>query len=202
VDFTNKQIEKFFSVTEALKSKNYDVGKLHILASYGIYNYPALECDYARAGIALYGVMSHKEETKIKPQLKPVLSLRARIAEVQFIGIGESVSYARTFIAKEPMKIATITVGYADGIPRQMSGNGGMCILHGHKAPIIGRICMDLIVIDVSKIDSAIPGDIVTFIGRDGGEEIRCEDFAMMCGTISNDILCRLGERLQRIYKE
>ena len=200
IEFTNTQIERFFSVADTLKNAGRSVGKLHISASYGIYGYPGLACDYVRAGIALYGVMSHNGEMSVKPDLRPVLSLRARIAEVRWIGAGESVSYGRLFTAKESVKLATIAVGYADGVPRQMSGNGGLCIIRGNKAPIIGRICMDFIMADVTEIDSVEPGDIATLIGRDGAAEIRCEDFAEACGTITNDILCRLGGRLPRVY--
>jgi serine/alanine racemase len=88
----------------------------------------------------------------------------------------------------------------SDGVPRQMSGNGGMCIVRGQKAPVIGRICMDFIMADFTGIDNAGQGDIATLIGKDGSAEIRCEDFAEACGTITNDILCRLGGRLPRVY--
>ena len=199
-DFTNLQIERFFAAVESLKSKGYDPGKLHIQASYGICNYSGIKCDYARAGITLYGVMSHNAKMRIKPSLKPVLSLRARIAQVRRINAGESVSYGRTFTALMPLMLATVCIGYADGIPRQMSGCGGMCIIHGQKAIIVGRICMDLLMVDVTGIDHVEPCDIATLIGRDGNEEIRCENVAEQSGTITNDILCRLGSRLPRIY--
>jgi len=200
MEFTNTQIERFYTVVNALKSKGYDVGMLHVQASYGIYNYPEIVCDYARVGIALYGVMSQNGETKIKPALQPVLSLRARIAQVRWIGAGESVSYSRTYTTDKQMKLATVSIGYADGVPRQMSGNGGVCIVHGRKVPIVGRICMDLLMVDVTGIDNAAAGDVVTLIGKDSGEEIRCEDVAEASGTITNDILCRLGRRLPRVY--
>ena len=199
-EFTKKQIESFFTVADALKNKGYDTGKLHIQASYGIYNSPGLRCDYARAGIALYGVMSHDSDTKLKPSLRPVLSLRARVAEVRWIGAGESVSYGRVFTAKRPLKLATVCIGYADGIPRQTPSGEGMCIIRGHKVPVIGRVCMDLLMADVTDIENAAQGDIATFIGRDGNEEIRCEDFAAASGTITNDVLSRLGRRLPRVY--
>ena len=200
VDFTKAQIERFRVAVDALKGTGYNPGKLHVQASYGICNYPDLECDYARAGIAMYGVMSHDDDTRVKLALQPVLSLRARVAQVRRIGAGEAVSYGRIFTAAGPTKIATVCVGYADGIPRQMSGNGGVCIVNGQKAPIVGRVCMDLLMIDVTKVDSVEQGDVATLIGRDGGEEIRCEDVAAASGTITNDILSRLGKRLERVY--
>jgi len=100
------------------------------------------------------------------------------------------------------MMLATVGVGYADGVPRQMTGNGGMCIIKGCKVPIVGRICMDMIMLDVTAVDSVAPGDIVTVIGGDGDSEIRCEDVAAAADTITNDILCRLGSRLQKVYVE
>jgi len=200
VEFTNAQMERFLTVVGSLKKKGYDVGKLHTQASYGIYNHPEMQCDFARAGISLYGVMSHDDATRIKPALRPVLSLRARIAQVRRIDAGETVSYSRTFATDKPIILATVSIGYADGIPRQMSGNGGVCIVHRRKVPIIGRICMDMLMVDVTGIENVSAGDVATLIGKDGGEEIRCEEVAAVSGTITNDILCRLGGRLPRIY--
>jgi serine/alanine racemase len=144
--------------------------------------------------------MSHSGATAIKPKLKPVLSLKAVIAQARWIGAGESVSYGRTFTAEKPMMLATVCIGYADGMPRQISGKGGMCIIRGRKAPIVGRVCMDLLMVDVTGIGLVSPDDIVTLIGRDGSEAIRCEDVAESIGTITNDILSRLGARLPRVY--
>ena len=200
VEFTNLQAARFFSVVEALNNKGYNTGALHVQASYGIYNFPDMKCDYARAGIALYGVMSQDAGISVPTGLKPVLSLRAQVAQVRWIGSGESVSYGRTFTTDKPMKLATVSIGYADGIPRNMSGNGGKCIVHGKKAPVVGRICMDLLMIDATGIDDIKQGDVATLIGRDGGEEMRCEDVAAACGTITNEILCRMGSRLPRVY--
>ena len=203
IEFTEGQIGKFFAAVNALRTAGYNVGKLHIQASYGMLNFPGLNCDYARAGIALYGVLSHDEAIfGKKPALRPVLSLRARVAQVRWIGAGESVSYGRTFTAAAPMRLATVCAGYADGVPRQISGKGGMCIINGRKVPIVGRVCMDLLMVDATDAGPVEPGDVATLIGADGDEVIRCEETAKAAGTITNDILCRLGGRLPRIYKE
>ena len=199
VDFTNLQIRAFYDTVNALEQKGYDAGKLHVQASYGVCNYSELQCGYARVGIMLYGVMSDDSKVRLKPSLRPVLSLRARIAQVRRIGAGESVSYGRIFKSEKPTNLATVSIGYADGVPRQMSGNGGMCIVNGVKVPIAGRICMDLLMIDVTAAGPVQPGDVVTLIGKDGGAEIKCEEFAAAAGTITNDVLCRLGSRLARI---
>jgi serine/alanine racemase len=200
VEFTKAQMRRFQAAINILKGKGYDVGRLHTQASYGVCNYPGIKCGYARVGISLYGVMSHDGDTKIKPALRPVMSLRALIAQVRWIGAGEGVSYGRTFTTGKPMKLATVCIGYADGVPRQMSGNGGVCIVRGRKAPIIGLICMDMLMVDVTGIDDVVAGDIATLIGKDGGEEIRCEDVAAASGTISNDIVSRIGGRLPKVY--
>ena len=200
IEFSNLQIEKFFATVDEIKSRGHEPGKLHIQASYGLLNYPELRCDYSRIGIGLYGVMSHFEATKTQLDLKPVLALKATVAQVRRIDAGESVSYSRTFTADKPMKIATVCIGYADGVPRQLSGNNAECIVNGSRVPIVGRICMDLLMIDVSGIDSIEAGDVATLIGRDGDEEIRCEEVASKAGTITNEILCRLGGRLPRLY--
>ena len=200
IKFTNTQIERFYATADTLKGRGYDAGKLHIQASYGMYNYPGVKCDYVRIGIGLYGVMSHKAGTAMETELKPVLSLRAIISQVRWIGAGESVSYGRIFTADKPLKLATVCIGYADGVPRIMSGRNGECIIRGRKAPIVGRICMDLLMVDVTAIDNVAAGDVATLIGADGNEAIRCEDFAEASGTITNEILCRMGSRLPRVY--
>jgi len=198
--FTNRQIKLLNDIVNLLKSEGCNTGKIHAQSSFGIVNYCDAQYDYARAGIMLYGVKSQNTETKKNPPLRPVLSLRAVIAQVRWIDAGESVSYGRTFKTDKPLKLATVCIGYADGIPRQMSGRGGMCIVNGIKVPIIGRISMDMLTADVTSVDNAEAGDIATLIGHDQGAQISCEDAAAAAGTITNDFLCRLGSRLPRIY--
>ncbi len=201
INFSRLQIERFYETIHYLQAKGYDTGKLHIQSSYGILNYPELTCDYARVGIALYGVLSDRNNTRLSIDLKPVLSLKARVSIIKNIKTNESVSYGRLFTANHNMKIATVTIGYADGVPRNLFEADTYVLIHSQKAPIIGRICMDQLVIDVTGINDVKPDDIVTIIGNDGKEQIYCEDFAMQCGTISNEILSRLGSRLGYIFK-
>jgi len=200
VEFTDMQFRRFLAAADELKGMGYDIGRLHAQPTHGVLNFPGAKFDYARVGIALYGVMSSNDDTVVKPSLRPVLALRAIVAQVRRIGAGESVSYGRTYTSDRPIMIATVDIGYADGVPRQMSGGGGMCIVNGRKAPIVGRICMDMLMLDVTGVEAVAAGDIVTLIGRDGDEELRCEDFAAASGTITNDILSRLGRRLPRLY--
>lgn len=200
ITFSRLQIERFYETIRYLQAKGFDTGKLHIQSSYGILNYPELTCDYARVGIALYGVLSDKNNTRLSVDLKPVLSLKARVSIIKNIKANESVSYGRLFTANNNMKIATVTIGYADGVPRNLFEADTYVLIHSQKAPIIGRICMDQLVIDVTGINDVKPNDIVTIIGKDGMEQIYCEDFAVQCGTISNEILSRLGSRLGYIF--
>ena len=200
IEFTRLQTTRMLSTMRALQENGYDIGKVHIQASFGVFNYPDIPCDYARVGVALFGGMDSHIETIIDPNLRPVLSVRARVAQVRWIDVGESVSYGRTYTASKLTKLATVSIGYADGVPRQLSGNGGMCILHGVKVPIVGIVCMDMLMIDVTSIENVHAGDIVTLIGKDGIEEVRCEDVAGASGTITYEILCRLGNRLPRVY--
>jgi len=202
IDFTNKQLETFAELIRNLKAKGYDTGKIHTQSSYGIYNYPDIKNDYVRPGIMLYGLQSQNGETKVKTNLRPVLSLKAIIAQVRWIEAGESVSYSRTYTADKRMKIATVCIGYADGVPRQASGNGAEAIVNGVKVPIIGRICMDMLILDVTNASNVEAGDIAVLIGKDGNEEIRCEDLAESAGTITNDVLSGLSSRLPRISSE
>ncbi len=197
VDFTKNQINYFFNFIEEIKKLGYDTGKIHIQASYGILNYPDLKCDYVRSGIIMYGVYSnYKDKTNTKINLKLVLSVKARVTSVKQINKGEAVSYGRTFISNDRKKIATVCIGYADGYPRNLSNKKAKVVIKGEYAEIIGRICMDQLVIDVSNIKNVAQGDIVTLIAEK--EEITAEYVANTAETITNELLSRLGERLER----
>jgi len=199
IAFTRTQCDTFMDAVNALKSKGYNVGKLHMQSSYAVLNYPEFTCDFVRPGLSLYGAL-HGASTAKNPGLRPVLSLRARVAQVRWVKQGESISYGRTFLTTRPMKIATVSIGYADGVPRQMSGTGAQCLVHSQRAPIVGRICMDMLMLDVTHVDNIGSYDIVTLIGRDVADEIRCEEFAHRAGTITHEVLCHLGQRLPRVY--
>lgn len=198
IEFTENQINNFFSCIDKIKSLGYDTGKVHIQASYGILNYPNLKCDYVRAGIIMYGVYSnYNDKTKTEINLKPVLTLKARISSVKQINKGDAVSYGRTFIADDYRKVATVCIGYADGYPRSLSNKNAKVFINGEYAEIIGRVCMDQLVIDVSNIDDVNQGNIVTLIGDK--EEISAEFIANKAESITNELLCRLGDRLEKI---
>ncbi|MDE6607101.1 MAG: serine racemase VanT catalytic subunit, partial [Lachnospiraceae bacterium] len=202
--FTDSQISNFYKSLKELKRQGIPIPKTHMQSSYGLMNYPELSCDYVRAGIALYGVYSTFEsDTRQQLDLRPVLSLRARIVLLRTIKSGESAGYGRDFTADRDSTIAIVSIGYADGLPRNLSDGKGEMIVRGCPAPVIGRICMDQCMIDVTEIYSAAVGDIVTLIGKDGGERIAAEEMAEAAGTITNELFSRLGERrCDKFYTE
>lgn len=198
--FTEAQGKAFYQVVSALRKRGCSCPRVHLLASYGLINYPELSGDYARVGIALYGVLSSRSDVEgCSVPLLPVLSVKARIAAVRDIFPGESVGYGLAYTAAEKRKIAVLPIGYADGLPRALSCGKGSVLVNGRKAPIIGRICMDQTIIDITGIPGVREGDIAVVIGRSGGEEITVYDIAEQTGTITNEILSRLGGRLERI---
>jgi serine/alanine racemase len=200
-EYTNRQIQDFRDLLNLLKQDGYPIPHVHIQSSYGILNYPDLHCSYVRPGIAMYGVLSTpSDQAEISADLRPVLSLRARIILVRTVPSGESVGYGRAFTTTRETMIAILPIGYADGLPRNLSGGNGEILLHGRRAPIVGRICMDQLMADVTDIPDVKPGDVATLIGRDGQETISAEQVADEAGTITNELLSRLGTRLERFY--
>lgn len=199
--FTESQIAAFYRVTEALKAEGCPCRGAHLLSSYGILNYPEAAEDYVRPGIALYGLLSSDEDSLLSP-LRPVLSLKARVVSVRTLHEGESAGYGLAFTAKCDMKLAVLSIGYADGLPRALSCGNGRVLIHGYSAPILGRICMDQTLVDVSAVpDGEITqGDTAVLIGRSGTQEITAGELADCCGTITNEILSRLGTRLERFF--
>ena len=196
VAFTREQSRRFFAAIEALRGRGCDPGPVHLQASYGILNHPTGPCDFARAGIALYGVTSDSQPTARTADLWPVLSLRARVASVRALAPGESAGYGRAFTARRPTKLAAVAIGYADGLPRDLPERGGEVLLHGHRAPAVGRLCMDQMLVDATDVPDVRPGDVATLIGRDGAAQISAVDLARQCGVLTNELLSRLGGRL------
>lgn len=193
------QSRAFYQAVERLKMQGFLIPKVHILASGGLIHCPDIGGDYTRPGISLYGLMSTKEEwSKVSHKLQPVLSLKARLALVKDLHQGEGAGYGHQFKAERDTKIAVAAIGYGDGIPRSLSNGVGAALVRGRVAPIVGRICMDQTLLDVTDIPSVVPGDTAVFIGASGEQEITACDVAAQAGTISNEILSCLGNRLLR----
>lgn len=199
VYFTKRQIANFYGILKRLKKEGIHIPKIHIQSSYGLLNYPELKCNYVRAGIALYGVLSTSDaQTKLQLDLRPVLSLKAKVVLLRFVWEGESVGYGRAFIADRDCVIAIVSIGYADGFPRSLSGRGTEVLINGFRAPVAGRICMDQLAVDVTDIPDIAVGMTATLIGRDGGEEISAPTVAENTESITNELFSRMGSRLGR----
>ena len=200
--FTNVQIESFYNLLNQLKEKGITIPKIHIQSSYGLLNYPELKCDYVRVGVSLYGVLSSpNDRTKLHLDLRPVLSLKSRVILLREIKKGESVGYSRSFVANRDSLIALLPVGYEDGYPRNLSCGKSYVLINGHQAPVVGKICMDQLAVDVTDIPNVKTGSIATLIGKDGKEEITAPMVAESAESITNELLSRMGHRLNIIRR-
>lgn len=195
--YTRAQAEALLRAADALEARGLQRPRMHLLASDGILNDPEYALDAVRAGVALYGALSDRTCAG----LRPVLTLKARVASVRTLKPGQSAGYGLAFTAQRETRIAVITIGYADGVPRALSEGRGRVLLGGAEAPIAGRICMDQLLVDASGAGPVRSGDVATLIGTSGGRSLSVQDWARACGTISNEILSRLGARLPRIEK-
>ncbi len=194
------QLEQFTAfVAEAERRVGKQIPLKHCSNSAGILTLPQANLSLVRAGITLYGLSPSEEVTRDILSLRPVLSLKSRLVYVKEIEAGTPVSYGGTFVAKERMRIATVPVGYGDGYPRSLSGKGSV-LIRGKRAPILGRICMDQFMVDVSAIPGVTEGDEVTLIGADGREEITMEELGALSGRFNYELACDLGKRIPRVY--
>lgn len=201
VEFSENQIDNFYYLIDKLKEWGVQIPKVHIQSSYGLLNYPQLVCDYVRVGIALYGVLSKPDEnTRVKIDLHPVLSLKARVVLIRSVSKQDTVSYGRRFQAKRDSLIAIVSIGYGDGFPRHLSCEKGGVLIRGQYAPIVGRICMDQLAVDITEIEDVSVGNVATLIGFDT-MDIAAPNIAQHFNSISNELLCRMGARLPIIIK-
>lgn len=199
LQFTESQIQMFEELRQQIQAHGYHIPYAHLQNSYGIINYPELTYDFVRPGILLLGAVSHMDfYEKQRLNLQPALTWKCKVGLVKEVAANSSISYGRTFIAPQKMKVATITVGYADGYPRCLS-NKGSVLINGKRCPILGRVCMDQIVVDVTGISVKVDDEVV-LIGKSGNEEIKVEELALLADTITNDIFCMISERVERIY--
>lgn len=194
--YTQDQLDRFYAAVGWMRRGGYAPGAVHIQASYGILRLPPQPCAYARAGIALYGVPSSGEEGELFRAFRPALALRATVACLRTLAAGEGAGYGLEFQAVRETRLAVVTIGYADGLPRVLSRLGGRVLIRGRSCPMVGRMCMDQLLVDVTGLPEAQPGDRATLIGRDGEAFIPAEEVAGACGTITNELLSRLGPRL------
>lgn len=171
----------------------------HCSNSAGILELPEANLSLVRAGITLYGLSPSAEVPKEILSLRPALSLKSHLVYVKEVEAGTPVSYGGTFVTDKRMRIATVPVGYGDGYPRSLSGKGDV-LIRGRRATILGRVCMDQFMVDVSAIPGVLEGDEVTLIGKDGAEEITMEELGAVSGRFNYELACDLGKRIPRVY--
>lgn len=196
--YTLWQIENFKTVINQLELSGIHIPIKHCCNSGGVLNFPDAQFDMVRAGVVLYGLYP-SDETKSKVDLRPAMQLKTVISQVKTIPAGASVSYGRTFVSEKELKIASVAIGYADGYSIKFSNNSEM-LLHGKRVKILGRICMDQLMIDVTDIEDVSEGDEVTVFGYDGHESLSVDELAEKIGTINYEIVCLIGKRVPRIY--
>ncbi len=197
-EFTNKQYENFIHVRDSLKKRGVDISVVHCSNSGAIEDYPETCCDMVRAGIILYG-LAPSSKLVDRLDLVPAMTLKTVVAFVKEVQKGATISYGRTFTADRKMKIATVPIGYADGFIRQNAKDGYMMV-NGKKAKIVGRICMDQTMLDVTDIEDVKTGDEVVVFGTGENGEPTADSLAENTGTINYETVCLVGKRVPRIY--
>lgn len=196
--YTRGQYERFVSAVDKIEQTGVKFGIKHCCNSASIFTQRDMHLDGTRPGIILYGLMP--SDMLENPGFLPVMEFKSVISMIKPLKAGMDISYGRTFTAKKDMTVATVAVGYADGYQRKLAEDGYV-LLHGKRAKIIGRVCMDQMMIDVTDIPQAAVGDTVTLFGRDGDEEITADDIARRLGTINYELVCIIGKRVTRVFK-
>ena len=200
VENTERQIREFTEFCVRIeKELGYRIPIQHCSNSAGIVRFPAANLDLVRAGITLYGLWPSAEVPKDIVALKPLLSLYSHIVYVKTVPAGTAVSYGGTYVTEKETRIATIPVGYGDGYARSLS-NKGYVLIHGKRARILGRVCMDQFMVDVTEIPEAAEGEKVTLVGNDGEENISLELLGELSGRFNYEFACDLGKRIPRVY--
>ena len=198
-EFTRIQYERFTNITNKLASKNIEFEIKHCANSATTFEYPEYHLDMVRVGVVLYGV-APSNKVRGCEELTPVMSLKSVISMIKEIEQGDTVSYGCTFKAEKKTKIATAPVGYADGFWRSNATNGTQMLIRGQRVNIVGRVCMDQLMLDVTDIKGVREGDYITLIGTDKDETITADELAKNNGTIGYEMICSIGERVPRFY--
>lgn len=197
--FTYEQNERFERFCTIMREEGLAAKVRHVANSAGIMNFSEPVGEAVRAGIILYGLLPSDEVDEGALSLRPALTWKSRVSFVKEIEAGMGVSYGLTYIARERRTVATVSAGYGDGYPRSLSGRGRV-LIGGHSCPILGRVCMDQFVVDVTGLDVRVDDEVV-LIGKSGDERITAEEIARLTGTISYEVVCNIGPRVPRIYR-
>lgn len=196
-----KQLALYKAFVETVEKENDCKIPLHHCSnSAGIMELPQANMDLVRAGITLYGLLPSEEVDAQCMAMKPALSLHSHVVYVKTLHAGQTVSYGSHFVADKDTRVATIPLGYGDGYPRSLSDGRGYVLIRGQKAPILGRVCMDQFMVDVTHIDAVTQGDKVTLIGQDGSEKISADFLGELSGRFNYELVCDLNQRLPRVY--
>ncbi len=198
--YTRNQLARFNMILDVLMKDGINFKYIHAANSAGILEYDDAHFNMVRGGIAIYGYYPSqyvKEHSLVK--LEPILQWETKVVDVKNINKGDSISYGRTFIADKPMKIAVLPIGYADGYHRYLS-NKGWVIINGYRARVVGIVCMDQVMVDVTHIPAVKPGDKAVLIGKQGEESITAEELACLGDTISYEVLTGIGYRVPRVF--
>jgi alanine racemase len=196
-EYTRDQLARFQKIVNEIRADVPGSYKAHVLQSAGTLAFNQTTHEIVRAGIMLYGI---SPLSQFRDLLKPAMTWKTRICLVRDVPKGSSISYGRTFIAPRNMRVATLSAGYADGYPWHLSNRGAAVLVRGKRCPLLGRVTMDLMVVDVSELDGVQAGDDVVLMGRDGSEEIPCSELGEKAGTITWEIVTRIGVRVRRVY--
>jgi alanine racemase len=196
-DYTRDELVRFRKIVEQLRAAVPGNYKAHVLQSAGTLAFNDTPYEIVRAGIMLYGISPIPEFQHL---LKPAMTWKTRIGLIRDMPKGSSISYGRTFITPRAMRVATLTCGYADGYPRHLSNRDADVLVRGKRCPLLGRVTMDLIVIDVSHIEDVDVGEEVVLMGRQGNEDVCCTELGEKAGTITWEITTRIGARVRRVF--
>ncbi len=197
--YTEYQLNRFRAFTTRLRNAGLSSAALHLFNSAGIITIP-VEFDMVREGICLYGLSpSDSLRGENTARLTPAMSLRSEVIHIHKIKSGECVSYGCRFKAERDTLVATVCAGYADGVPRALSNKGDV-LINGRRAGILGSVCMDQLMCDITDIPGVSVGSVVTVFGRDGDEKIDADEVASIAGTISYEIICGISKRVPRVY--
>lgn len=198
-NFTQHQIKQFQEMIDQVQSAGITIPLRHAANSAAILLHPTAHFGLVRPGILLYGYAPKAGQDSV-PHLRPIMRLTTKVIQIRTVSAGESVSYNRTYTAARPSRIAVLPIGYAHGYTRRLS-NCGAVLIGGHRAPIVGRICMDMTLVDITTLPWVNREDEVVLIGKQGSDEITATDVADWQGTIPYEVLCSMGPRAHRVYE-
>ncbi|WP_455714333.1 alanine racemase [Anaerosporobacter sp.] len=194
-----KQLSRYLTFVDKLEKEGISIPVKHVSNSASIIDLPEANLDMVRSGISTYGMYPSSEVNKKKLLLQPALTLICNVVYIKGVEAGTGISYNNTYITNRNSVIATIPVGYGDGYPRSLSSKGRV-LIHGKSAPIVGRVCMDQFMVDITDIPDVKEGDKVTLIGQDGDESISIEEVADLAGSFNYELVCDIGKRVPRVY--